>query len=211
MLCLHDYRNFILDFDGTVVDSERIKFRSFKETIKKLTELPDYTVDLFMDQNFGLDRFSILKQLNKNYGLTIDEQQFVLLYQDSFHNKMSCLPEKLIPGLIKFLKIFSKNTEIYIGSKNNFFYLISFIKQFCPEILQFISGIYASSDKNFLFLFLKSHSHIMDSCISIGDRSTDEKISHDLGLDFIYMNPWHCDIDRTAVRFNSYEELLDSV
>ena len=211
MLCLHDYRNFILDFDGTVVDSERIKFESFKETIETLTELPDETVNRFMDQNFGLDRFAILKRLNKNHGLIIDEQEFVHLYQVNFHKQMSCLPEKLIPGCVKFLKHFSKNAEIYIGSKNNFFYLVSFIRHFCPEILQFISGIYGWSDKLVLFLFLKSHSHILDSCISIGDRSTDEKISHDLGLDFVYMNPWRYDSGRSAFRFNSYEELLASV
>lgn len=206
---MKSYKHIIIDFDGTIVDTEKLKFAAFFDAFSDISDVGRDSIGFFLKEEFGKDRIALLKKFNIVFSQNLEIASFLTAFESMFISRLDQSPQIKIEGVLEFLSRYSDDKEIYIVSKNQFFYLVDFIHKYCPEIYPFLSGVYACTEKTTIFEMLVKNSSILESCLSIGDRMSDYQIAGEYGVDFIFMNAWNPPENPSAPSYRTFLELSD--
>ena len=185
MLDLKKYNQVIFDFDGVILDSNRIKSEAFS---KSLIGENKYLINKFIDyhkNNIGISRFvkfeyffkSIKKQ--KNYKEDLD--RVLTRYSKlSYEGLLSC---EEISGVRNLLKYFFENDiECFVVSGGEQNEVINVLKK--RKMARFFKAIYGSpATKNENLNNIK-----LDDALYFGDARSDYVAANFFNIDFVYIN-----------------------
>ena len=99
----------IFDFDGVLVDSEKLHYQAFNRTLTKF----NYQLSIrdYYDKFLGLSDLELLQVVNKEGKLSLSNQQFEKLLGDkaNLFKEMAATEAGIIEGVPQFLKMLADN------------------------------------------------------------------------------------------------------
>ena len=200
---------FVFDFDGTLIDSNKIKKEAYFQVLEYNQNYINY-LELIMNKKQDLDRFKIFQILS---------EEFVNLKPDYLTMKYTniCLKRILkaneIQGAYKFLKFLNKNKKIIIiNSATPKKPLEDIVKHL--KFKKYIYEIYgrpSSKEDNFKDALKKFNISIKDSII-FGDTENDRKCAEYFDCDFIGIKNELSNFKSIPkYNFSNYNEILNSM
>jgi phosphoglycolate phosphatase len=210
----------VLDFDGTLVQSNEIKRQAFFSIAAELDWPGEFVEDVLAIPEIG-DRYSVFETLVKNieakYGLPLRqarsslESRLVKRYNAVCETKISACPE--VPGAMIALKhLFETGYRVYVSSATPDDQLATILKR--RKFVQYISGAFGSSnDKiNNLLKILEKEQLTAAEVIVIGDSDDDLQSANTIGCHFlgIELNP-HAASPRFSVRPHYVTDTLENL
>jgi phosphoglycolate phosphatase-like HAD superfamily hydrolase len=185
---VNEFRYFVFDFDGTLVDSNEVKEKTFFEVVSGLYNGIDI-MKLTLD-HCKKDRYQIFDYFKLTYSKTFPDKANKINVDDLL-NKYSCMTDlkvsqvKEIEGareLLIFLK--KKEKKIFLNSLTPYENLIKIINK--KKWTKFFNGIYGSPESklNNLYKIKKKVKAKEKDFLIIGDNSDDKKSAEDFGASF---------------------------
>ena len=187
---LNKYKSIILDCDGVILNSNKIKTRAFKLALKKYSKNEIDTFINYHKNNGGISRYVKFKYFYKNI-LKINKfekefEQSLKNYEKELSNNI--LLSKQDNFLIKFLNKY-KNKNLIVCTASNEKELIKVFKK--RKIYDFFDKIYGSPNSKFENIKIGiANKFILKPCVYIGDSSEDYKVAKKFKFDFIFKYPW---------------------
>ena len=179
---LSEKKYFIFDFDGTLVDSNLIKFRAYFQVLNYDVKLIKQ-LKIIMNENDNLDRFEVFKKISLYFNY-LDVNKLSLAYTKICHDMIIKAPE--IKGAKEFLiKLTNKNKVKIINSATPIYHLKKIIE--CINLDSFIDDIYGrpmTKEENLSFVLRKYNINIKHVII-IGDGESDRMCAEKMLCDFI--------------------------
>ena len=186
---LNNYDIILLDCDGVILNSNKIKTNCFREI------LSDYNkdeIDYFIkyhQENAGVSRFKkieyFLSKIIKKKRFKTEYEKYIKQFSILIKNKL--LNCKTDPYLIKFLKKY-KNKKIFIVSGAYEKELKDIFAK--RKLLTFFDNIYGSpTEKNVIIKKIKKK-YPNSKIIFIGDSKIDYEVSIKNNIDFIFKYTW---------------------
>lgn len=104
----------IFDFDGVLVDSEKLHYQAFNRTLTKY----HYQLSMrdYYDRFLGLSDLELLRVVNEEWKLSLSNQQFEKLLGDkaNLFKEMAATEAGIIEGVPRFLKMLA-DSKVPIG------------------------------------------------------------------------------------------------
>lgn len=205
------------DCDGVLLDSNKIKTNSFKETLNK-NNFDKKIINEFIDyhkKNGGISRFEKFNYLLNNLiNYKFDKQKFMksLLRDFSEISNKNLSRSKIIPGLQKFLKKLNKhNLKLYVVSGSKQSDLRSLLKE--KKINHFFQGIYGSPKNKFdIITSLIKDIQSKEKNYYFGDSYLDYKVAKKFSFHFIYINGFSEDrnnqiLNQCKLKFKNFKDI----
>lgn len=182
LMNLTEKQYFIFDFDGTLVDSNLIKYNAYFEVLN-YDKVVIKKLKLILYNYPNLDRFEIFEKLNLDF-IYLDTNKLSLEYEKICFN--SILKAEEINGASDFLKKLSfKNKIKIINSATPIYPLKNIINNI--NICNFIDDVYGrpmTKEEN-LSAILNKYNAGIDHIIIIGDGESDRVCAEKFNCDFI--------------------------
>ena len=185
---LNNYKTWIFDCDGVLLDSNHIKTEAFYEVALLYGKNAANTFVKHHKKNTGKSRFEKFQYLHKNI---LGKKYFRADMKSDLEKFSECVSEKLetcseTDGMRLFLDKVSKLTKCYIVSGGFQEELITICKK--KNLFPFFDGIYGSPDtKEIILKKIIGNGKIIQPVIFIGDSLYDYLVSKKFGFDFIFM------------------------
>ena len=186
---LNKYDIILLDCDGVILNSNKIKTNCFRETLSGYKkEEVNYFIK-YHQENGGVSRFKkieyFLSKIVKKKRFKTEYKKYVKQFSKLVKYKL--LNCKTDPYLIKFLKKY-QNKKIFIvsGAYEDELKEV-FVKR---NLLKSFDNIYGSpTDKNTIIKKIKK-AYPKSKIIFIGDSKIDYEVSINNNIDFIFKYTW---------------------
>ena len=201
-LNLKDKEVFILDWDGTIIDSMEIKIENFIETLSKLIglEINNYKfksrIKSLYKKYSGLPREILFENILRDANIKENEIKYSNFNKDfSRLNKTNLLKAMIFKDAKSFINLLIKNNKkIFISSSVPQEELLFFTtKKLNIDLRKNIKGILGTKNN-----FSKGSSHIKyietntgytrERFLFVGDDLHDYKLSREAEVDFILIN-----------------------
>ena len=188
---LNKYKTIILDCDGVILNSNKIKSNAFYDIAKPYGEKEAMLFLEYHINNGGISRnVKIDYLLNTILNIGLNEElknQLLNNFQSQIFNNL--LNSNVAENLGFFCKKYS-NKKLLVVSGGNEKELIQIFKH--KYIYQYFnSGIYGSpKSKEKIFTELIANKTIIFPAIYIGDSKNDQKNASDNGIDFVFIHEW---------------------
>lgn len=174
----------MLDFDGTIVDSNNIKYKAFFDVVEKMGRSDDGLLQSILEYGSALTRYDVADRLARELGPSFDKVKFLELYSLQCRNEVGGAP--FVAGALEFLNyLFEQNIPLVLSSATD------------ENDLKFQSvelGI-----AGYFELIMGSPSHKIDhmeavltyfecetkDILSIGDSHSDYNVAVKVGVEFI--------------------------
>ncbi len=219
MLKITEYKTLIFDFDGVLINSNKIKSNCFRDVSKKYgKDFADKLV-LYHQQNGGISRHIKFKYF---FDEILKISNYDLKYQDILKQYSNCVVNKIIKAE-KFEQYNSilnllnhKNLHIVSGSDQD--ELIEITKLI--DIRKYFNNNIYGSPKNKDKIFKENiiNKKILFPALYFGDSKYDYISSSNNNIDFIFISSWtelsnwedFCRINKIP-NFNSLKEFISSI
>lgn len=217
------FKTILLDCDGVVLDSNKIKTEAFKKTLENE---PNELVEEFINYHTahqGIDRFrkihyylKEIKKLKNNYDQMYND--YIKIYSNLCQANL--LKANLVPGVLNFLKSLKKikfiNVFIISGSDQEELRYIFNEK----KISSYFHGIYGSPlSKKEIIQKLIDDKKIITPTIFFGDAKSDMEAAETYNFKFVYISGFSDWIDGEKIckqkkinvleNFNLAHEIID--
>ena len=188
---LNKYSTIFWDFDGVIINSDKVRTEGFKYTFKSYTKKE---VDMLVNYhtiNGGLSRYEKIeyfsqkildKKLNDE-----EKKQYAQLYGNYCRERL-CDKNLLIKNSINFIKENHKNFDFHLVSASDekeLIYLCSNLD--IKKYFKSISGSPVNKIENIKRL-LKSNNYIESKCCLIGDSNNDKVAAIENSISFFGFN-----------------------
>ena len=207
-------KNIFLDFDGVIVDSNKIKTLSFLHIYKDYDKLILKKIQNHHEENGGMTRFKKFKYYHENFlNVKISKKEInklSLKFTNFVYQKI--VEKKLMPGFTKFINNNKQRYNLYVISATPQIE----IRKICNEknISNLFIDIYGSpkEKQKIINKIIFKNKYIKNQCLYIGDSYNDlvaAKISRINFLGFgkyFYKNKK--DTVNSILRFNELENIL---
>lgn len=180
----------IFDFDGVIVDSNKLKSKAFKILYKKhKTHIGQI---LYFHEKFtSLNRYKKIRYINKHIIKQHYDIKDINEYISKF-NKISfslLIKSSYLPGLVKLLRNNYSKREIVINSAAPKFEISLFLEnKIINKYVSYVYGAPNSKLKNFRKIFRKYSDFKLKHFIYFGDSISDYEFSKKVNIDFIGLN-----------------------
>lgn len=176
----------VFDFDGVIVDSNRLKYEAWYELFPAEEVPPVLIKDVLA--RIPETRFEILREIFVKLGKPINEiEEFVNIYAQKYNElvQKSIFMKGFNPGVKEALKRLSWHHNLYINSATPKLALQESVARL--DIEKFFKGIYgkASSKEETLAKIKEQESIEADEMIFIGDGESDYEAARAFGCPFI--------------------------
>ena len=187
----------VFDFDGTLVDSNQLKYNAFFELFPSDSlhkEIVTDVLDEFIEKSRYVILREILKRINRK---TINEddldyrvQSFANKYNDIVINGAKYCRERT--GAKEILESLCKNFKLYLSSTTPEASLKEIVKHRRWE--GFFCGIFGYPDDktSVLFDILKRESINPDKLLVVGDGKSDRDSANNVKCGFVQINSENC-------------------
>ena len=177
----------VFDFDGVIVESNKIKTLAFKKLFSDYSEKEQEEIALYHKRNEGISRVNKIKYFFSKIikkELTPDklvyyERRFSDLVKDSVVN--SCF----VKGCIDFLEKYAFDFDFYIASGTPEYELREIVQR--KKIDCYFKGVFGSPElKEFIIKKIINSQNLMSSQVwMVGDSMTDYRAAVNTGVNFI--------------------------
>jgi len=192
------YDFFVFDCDGVLLDSNKLKTQSFRETLKNYPCDPVNKFISYHEENGGVSRYDKLDYFFRNI---LNRDDFNQEYQEALErfsniSKKHLFQAKLVPSIKEFLqKTLSLKKKCIVASGSNEIELIELLNHL--ELDNYFSRIFGSpkNKKEILKCFLQENKNLKTG-LFFGDAYNDYKTALNFGLDFIFVSfnsDWNID------------------
>lgn len=106
----------VFDFDGVIVDSERLHLRSYQEVLRPLGL--SMTAEAYFGQYLGYDDFALLRKYGLNHGQSWDDRALadLIAAKTRIYEDLAARGEMLFPGAREFVEAAAAAVPIAIAS-----------------------------------------------------------------------------------------------
>ena len=211
------YASILLDCDGVILDSNRLKTKAFVDT------LSDYPKDLVRDfveyhqQYGGHSRFKKFEYFLSEMMGDFSEQTYQKLLTSFADNVVAGLNKaSYTPGFLSFINLYREQAEIYVVSGGFQQELVDTFK--LKNIHHYFKDILGCpTPKHEHVNNLMRVKEIPSPVLFIGDSQVDYEVTKGHPIDFIFLSQFsefkgwekYCD-DHALVNFVNFQELLDA-
>jgi phosphoglycolate phosphatase-like HAD superfamily hydrolase len=188
---LNKYSTIFWDFDGVIINSDKVRTEGFKYTFKSYTKKE---VDMLVNYhtiNGGLSRYEKIEYFSQNIlheKLTeIEKKRYAQLFGSYCRDRL-CSKSLLIKSSINFIKENYKEYNFHLVSasdENELIYLCSNLE--IKKYFKSISGSPVNKIKNIKML-LKSNNYNESKCCLIGDSINDKFAATKNNISFFGFN-----------------------
>lgn len=181
------------DFDGVIIDSNKVREKGFVEVLKKFPDKEVEQLLIFHRANGGLSRYVKFRYFFEQVKGEVIVDEEIRVYADEFSTIMKGLLTNrnlLIQETLKFIKDNYTKYRMYLvsGSDQNE------LKFLCRElgIAHYFKTIHGSPTPKTELLnsLLNSNGFDKEKCVMIGDSQNDYEAAFSNGIHFLaYNNP----------------------
>ena len=113
---IHALQAIVFDFDGVIVDSERLHLLSYQEVLAPLGL--ELSPAAYYDEYLGYDDVAVFRHFAKNYGLAWEDGDIGRLIdaKTQRYDELSARGEMLFPGAAAFIQQAARAVPIAIAS-----------------------------------------------------------------------------------------------
>jgi len=180
----------MLDFDGVIVDSAKVKTEAFKELFSDFGEEQGEIISYHLNNN-ALSRFIKFKYiyeniLNKEYNMDVEIDLGKRFSEIVFKRVVDC---PYIPGAIEFLDSFYGQYPMYLISATPHEELMRIVAE--RNLIHYFKGIFGvppRSKYEHILTVLKNECVKPSEAMYIGDMIADYQIAESSGIMFIGKN-----------------------
>ena len=207
-------KNIFFDFDGVIVNSNRIKTLSFLHVYRNYDKLILKKIKKHHESNGGLSRFKKFKYYHKNFlniGINKKEiKELSLQFTNFAYQKI--IAKKLMPGFLRFIDYNKDKYNLYVISATPQIE----IRKICKEkkIFDLFIAIYGSpNDKpNIINKIILKNKYIKNQCLYIGDSYNDLIAAKKSRINFLgfgnYFYKKKLDNVKSILKFKALEKTL---
>lgn len=177
------YRVYVFDFDGTIIDSNHIKSEAYYDIFDN-SEDTKCVIGNILGEYPELNRYDTIKKicnvLSCYYGKS---DEIASTYSRLVFERVVNAP--MIKGAQEVLELLKKTQSIvYLSSNTPVDILNQIVK--ARKFIEFFSGVFGYPDRKNATLkkIMKNHSFEREEYLVIGDGKSDEDSAHDNGVDF---------------------------
>jgi phosphoglycolate phosphatase-like HAD superfamily hydrolase len=199
----------ILDFDGVVVESNRIKHQAFSEIFSEYPEHYDEMMRYHLAHNH-VDRhrkfkYLIEKLLKRKYSRAEGDklaERFARLTREKIINS------PFVDGALEFIKYYSGKYPVYIASATPLDELMIILET--RELTKYFKGIYgAPIPKTEMFAdLMRKENAAPNEVLFIGDSPEDCDVATESGIGFIARTSEHKIAPDKAKSFRNMSEIM---
>tara|TARA_B100000029_G_scaffold514393_1_gene617036 strand:- start:6581 stop:7231 length:651 start_codon:yes stop_codon:yes gene_type:complete len=177
----------ILDFDGTLVDSNMIKMKSFFDATEKISGVSDYLKDLLDAQN-GLNRYEIFDRVTAWLGRADEMPSLSKELSDRYSGicQLAINNSKEIRGASPLLaQLQNTGMKVFICSATPDEHLLPIVQH--REWHSLVEGVYGVPPSKFerIKQLIGKYGYSRREVMMIGDQQSDYSIALALGCRFI--------------------------
>ncbi len=179
-------QTILFDFDGVILESAGIKTWAFGELFKKYPRHKEQIV-AHHKKNMGVSRFRkfdyIYRHILKQPVSSAQKQKLGALFSRLVLNKVLNCP--MVPGVLAFIKKFSRKKDFFIVSGTPHKELCYIVKK--RGLKKYFKGIYGSPPlkETIISTLLQKHKWKRQSVLFIGDGVSDWKAARKNKVPFI--------------------------
>ena len=177
------YKSIIFDFDGVIIDSNRVKDKAFYSIFYDYGEhIASYSLEYHLE-NRGVSRFDKVNHVIKKFNLP-KKDYTKIINNFSFTVYKGVCDSPLVEGIIDFLKENKKKYNFYIISATPTDELLKILDEL--NLRSFFKSIYGSpNDKQFwLDSLLKKNKISVSDSLFVGDALSDKNAANFFSIDF---------------------------
>ena len=184
-------QSIIFDFDGVVLDSEKIKDNGFRELFKGFPQEAVDCLIAYHKDNGGLSRFVKIRYMFETILRQEISDDIVMRYAAEFSEMMLrelCNPIYLIPETLDFIKTYYKQTPMHVASGTEQNELRTLVKELgLSDYFGMVMGSPADKAGNIAEIVSECR-YSPESVIMIGDSKNDHSAAKSNGLIFCGFN-----------------------
>lgn len=175
-----------LDFDGTIVDSNKIKDQAFEKIFSEWPHHRDFMMKWHYENNF-IDRYGkfnfFVEQILKEKGNTDLKNKLINTFQILTEELIISCP--FIKGANHFLNEISSTKPLYLLSATPSDNLLKILKK--RKIFSLFDNIYGSpiNKKKVIEYLIKKHNISSNNVLYIGDTQEDLDTARNIKINFI--------------------------
>ena len=199
-----------LDFDGTIVDSNKIKDQAFDKIFSRWPQFRDYMMKWHLKRN-AVDRY---KKFEFFVNEVLEDSTNKALIADllaEFENitEKAIIDCSYILGAVEFMNECSKKIPLYLLSATPHSNLLNIInKRNIENIFHEIYGAQINKEKIIKDLIMKNNTSV-DEALYIGDAQEDLDIAKSLKINFILRKSDRMVKENNYPRFNDFNQIKD--